>query len=297
MVVGYGSRGHTSSHLSLQQKRNGEVVYKRVQSLDDLKSALLSTETCELDFKAFVDSKEWWELAKDIAAFANYLGGVILVGATEESTGLPRLCGIELDFALTLKEAYEKAARDKCSPRPLLTAVILEPPEIPDRRVLAVNVEPVPDQIVGAMFCGRNSQGQATTSDAWRFPIRIGKDNIAITPDRIPMFIDAKTRRVAIRLSSIPRGSTPQLVWRRPSNQSNESPVVEPIIGLEVDVPANVFRARRVNDARQPAFSVPLDDVEAVWEATQANWRVRITGWLDDKNGYVTNPSNTIIKR
>jgi len=49
-----------------------------------------------VDFKATVDPTKWWELAKDMAAFANALGGVILVGVKEGPPpvyeGLPR-CG------------------------------------------------------------------------------------------------------------------------------------------------------------------------------------------------------------
>jgi hypothetical protein len=272
-------------------------MYTRIQTVDALHRALLSPETYELDFKGFADAKEWWELAKDIAAFANYLGGVILVGAAENATGAADLCGIPAAAAQELKEAYEKASRDKCLPRPLVTVCSLEPPEIPGRCVLAVNVEPVPDQLVGAMFYGINKLGQPVSSDAWRFPVRIGKDNVSVAPDRIPMFIDAHVRRTAIRLSSIPRGAAPLLVWRRPSNQFDESPVREMIVGLDIDLTANVFRARRVIDGGEHPFSVPLDDVEAVWEETQGNWRIRVTGWLNEKSSYVTNPSNAVIRR
>jgi hypothetical protein len=272
-------------------------MYTRIQSVEALHRALRNPETYELDFKKFVDPKEWWELAKDIAAFANYIGGVILVGAAENSSGTADLSGIPAVTAQDTKDAYEKAARDKCLPRPLVTVWILEPAEISGRCVLAVNVEPVPDQIVGSMFYATNKAGKPETSDAWRFPVRIGKDNVLITPDRIPMFIDAKIRRAAIRLSSIRQGSASMLVWRHPTNQFDDAPARDTIVGLEVDLAANVFRARRVIDRGEHPFSVPLDDVEAVWEETQGSWRIRVTGWLDERSSYVTNPSNTVIHR
>jgi hypothetical protein len=271
-------------------------VYHRVQSLAALRSALSASETWELDFKGSAKHEEWWELAKDVAAFANYLGGVILVGVAEESNGA-RLIGLPPAVGSALKEAYEKAARDKCLPRPLLTVVVLEPPEVLGQCVLAVNVEPVPDQIVGAMFYGTNKDGRRTTSDAWRFPVRIGKDNVSITPDRIPMFMDAKLRRVAIRLSAIPSTAIPYLVWRLPSNPLDESPIVEAIVGLEVDLAANVFRAGRLSEDQGARFSVPLDDVDVVWEQTEGNWRIRVTGWLDSKGAYIANPSSAVVRR
>lgn len=271
-------------------------MYRTIQSEKDLREAVHSRETWELDFKGFVKVSEWWELAKDIAAFANYLGGVILVGAEELESGLPNLVGLAGEAAGELREAYEKVARDKCLPRPLVNAVLIELSDQPDRWVLAVNVDPVPDQIVGAMHCGRNRLGEPIPSDAWRFPIRIGKDNISIPPDRLSMFIDPKTRRTAIRLSAIPVGATPQLVWRRPSNQSSETPVHEEVSQLAIDLPANIFRARRVMQP-QEVIAVPLDDVETVWERTQNQWSIRVTGWLNERSEYITNPSNATFRR
>jgi hypothetical protein len=272
-------------------------MYRAIENLEDLRTVMNSPESWQLDFKMFVNPAEWWELAKDIAAFANYLGGVILVGVEELPSGMPQLCGIGAQDAEALKGAYEMAARDKCLPRPLVTMTILNVPELDGRCLLAVNVEPVPDQIVGAMFYLRNKAGDPTTCDAWRFPVRIGKHNVPITPDRIPMFIDAKSRRTAIRLCSITPGSIPLLVWRRPSNQFDEEPQAEGILDVEVDLAANVMRARRQRSDGGTSFAVPLEDVESVWEETRYNWRIRVTGWLDAQNRYVTNPSNAVFKR
>lgn len=42
-------------------------------------------EKHDIDFKRFADDAQPWEHAKDIAAFANALGGVIVVGADAET--------------------------------------------------------------------------------------------------------------------------------------------------------------------------------------------------------------------
>lgn len=272
-------------------------MYRRIQTLEDLQAAVQACESPELDFKVTIEPTEWWELAKDIAAFANYLGGTILVGANEQSSGSAILVGVERQDAMTFQIAYENAARDKCLPRPIVSCVVLEPEGTKHPCVLAVNVEPFPDQFVGAMYYRTNKQGDPTTCDAWRLPIRIGKHNVLLTPDKLPMFIDARIRRIAIRLSAIPSAATPLLVWRRPSNQSSEEPVEELVFQVQVDLQANVLRARRADSKRGTVLAIPLDDVEAVWEHGQADWRIRVTGWLEERKGYICNPSNTVIKR
>jgi hypothetical protein len=270
-------------------------MYKRVHSLENLRAVVQAPESWELDFKTTVDPDAWWELSKDIAAFANHLGGVILVGVSEQEHRAQAF-GIPATDVPRIAIAYENAARDKCLPRPLVTVARIQLPDVADRSVVAINVEAVPDQIVGAMFYAVNKQQARTTSEAWRFPVRVGKDNVLISPDRLPMFIDTKSRRTVIRLSSIPAGTTPSLVWRRPTNQTSENPVVEEVIVIAVDHPANVLRLRRVSTPEQQAFAIPLDDVDAVWEATENNWRIRVTGWLDGDK-YVTNPSNAVFRR
>ena len=49
-----------------------------------------------------------------------------------------------------------------------------------------------------------NAKDEPTTSDAWRFYVRINKDNVAITPDKLAMFMSPEIRRTVIRLESIP---------------------------------------------------------------------------------------------
>src|SRR5262249_59140661 len=105
-----------------------------------------------------------------------------------------------------------------------------------DKVLVAVNVEPFPDQLVGSMHYGVNKNNERVTSNAWQFPIRKGKHNICITPNEIPMFLDPQVRRVAIRLSQIPAHAQTRLVWRNPTNLYHETPVTDQIDGVKVDL-------------------------------------------------------------
>lgn len=274
------------------------MLYRRIETLANVHAACASTEGRSLDFKSGKTTKEpeWRELAKDIAAFANHVGGVLLVGAAESADNIATPYGLEPTEAQRLQSAYEEAARDKCAPRPIITCK-----QIPlgnEKVVLAVNVEPYPDQLVGAMLPDWNKNGEPTTSHAWRFYVRIGKDNVPLSPDQLPMFMNAEIRRTVIRLESIP--TTPSivifLVWRNPTNHTEPTPRQEKVSGLEVDVVANVFACDRSSEG---AFRVriPLDDVEAVWESKPGQWMVRVTGHLGGPDLYVSNPSNASFRR
>jgi predicted HTH transcriptional regulator len=67
------------------------MTYSRIGTANDLPPAgplnNRSREKSDLDFKTFVEQAKSWENAKDVAAFANALGGVLLIGA-DDSTGL-----------------------------------------------------------------------------------------------------------------------------------------------------------------------------------------------------------------
>ena len=196
------------------------ATYTRILSQDQLSSACGACESHELDYKMGVDADAWWELAKDIAAFANYLGGTILVGVQEEPTGTGRVVGMKEPELERLAHAYEMAARDKCSPAAMVTLDRI-PTDGGRSFVLAVNVEPYPDQLLGAMFVARNNSGSATTSNAWRFPVRIGRHTKFLKPEQLSMFMNSDIRRTIIRLESIPEKATKVLVWRRPTNPDN----------------------------------------------------------------------------
>src|SRR5258708_6219854 len=116
------------------------MLYQPVRTLADLREIELSTEGRSLDFKGAADPAEWWELAKDIAAFANHVGGTILVGAAEQADGTAVFPGVAEPMAKDLAREYENAAKDKCKPRPLISIDAIQLAS--DKVVVAINVEP-----------------------------------------------------------------------------------------------------------------------------------------------------------
>jgi hypothetical protein len=255
--------------------------YEPVRTLADLRALAGSTEGRSLDFKGRVDTSEWWEMAKDIAAFANHVGGTILVGASEQPDGTATFFGIDQQDAVDAAREYENVAKDKCNPRPL---VVPDPIALPSGPiVLAVNVDPYPLAPVGAMFYERNKNGAPVTCDAWRFPLRVGKHNVPLQPDQIAMFMEPQIRRTAILLEGIPGAARAKVKlvwvgWWDDKGRPNMSEIEVVMNG--VDVAANVLSVSRGSDAR-----IPLDDVESVWEAQGGLWAFRVCGAIDP-NGF-----------
>ena len=278
------------------------VRYQPVRTLADAEALAASTEGRSVDFKATADPAAWWELAKDIAAFANHVGGTILVGAAEQPDGTATLFGIAPEAAKPLAREYENASRDKCKPRPLST---VDPITLSSGKVvLAVNVDPYPLALVGAMFYALNRNGEPETCDAWRFPVRVDKHNVPLQPDQIAMFMEPRTRRMVTLLEGVmsspeppPQSIPPQrhvyLHYVLPTG--GLTPPV-PITLLSVDVLQNAFAfsAARMGSGRgrtEHTYRAPLDDVEAVWLGREGQWQIRVSGYLDtppDLDRYVS---------
>jgi hypothetical protein len=88
------------------------VRYEPIRNLIDINALKQrrATEGPTLDFKSTVDGDAWWELGKDIAAFANHVGGTILVGAYEQSDGTAEYLGIARGLAAALASQSEQLA-------------------------------------------------------------------------------------------------------------------------------------------------------------------------------------------
>ncbi len=125
-----------------------------------------SREGLALDVKAR-PTTDPFEMGKDMAAFANATGGVILVGAND-SAGLitykPLLTEKEADDA---KRNYEVSLRDRLSPAPRVDILVIA---TRGKFLVAVNVWPSPGQPVGVSIGGSRSSPSA----GFAFPVRVG---------------------------------------------------------------------------------------------------------------------------
>ena len=96
------------------------MLFNLIDSWETLPRATASflQERIWFDLKATYSLDSQAEMAKDVAAFANALGGAIIVGATEGVTGPDYSRPLGIDHAAKIEDALDKAVRDLCRPSP-----------------------------------------------------------------------------------------------------------------------------------------------------------------------------------
>lgn len=221
------------------------------------------------------------DLAKDMASFANGRGGTIIIGAREERDG-PTYVGISKPDADALHLEYDRSAQRLCSPSPRIVVREIVDDASGGALLLVVNVDPFPGAAVGCCHPLR--------PDSWRFPMRVGREPEFLRPERLPMLIDARHRRLYVLLASIPDDTAVQLVT-----------MTNFIVGMGglAGVTRGATRARKVSlsqeggvltldlhtgssSGRPTRLEVPLDDVASVWQEP-GGWCLRLVGYGDAK--------------
>lgn len=239
-----------------------------------------TVERADLDFKTTIQlPTNPFELAKDVAALANGLGGSIVIGATTQGkflcTGLP---GIPVQDAIALSTDFERAAGDRCRPRAVLDCAVIRLPSDPSKAVLSVNVAASAVAPVGINL------REKSDADAWKFPLRTTSQTVWLSPDQFGAFENMTARRSGALLASIPLGERQELTVRpeRIPDALDESAVRMPaLLGALVDVDfrgnvAQFLLGEKEGDGRSD-FRVPLDWVSTAWRDSARNrWIVLV---------------------
>lgn len=249
-------------------------------------------ESATVDFKNTYPLTDQAEMAKDIAAFANALGGVILIGTSRdhEPLGYP---GISRDFAERLSTAFDDTHARHLSPKPpVVEREIFRAPDS-GQFMLAVNVYPFADQIVGARV----------SPNVWRFPVRVGANTNDLEPAMLPLYTTS-IRRNAILLGNIDSAKDGiRVSARNPSNHWESNPFYWDAKIVDIVLPRNilVLDVSLTSGSAPIRCQIPLDDVECVWDSGYPNppvWIVRVLGHFDSTNRkYHSNPSNAAVAR
>lgn len=217
-----------------------------------------SYETSALDFKRDANLKDPLELAKDIAAFANQLGGTILVGMQESNEGLAvKWFPMTASVAAEVQTAYERAALEHLSPRPRVQAARIP---IKGGECIAVNIEPYVDGVVAARADAKNPH-------VWRFPIRIGKECKWLTPEEVAL-MTPETRKAIVMLSRINYGA--RIVKLREVSTKGASMDSSELRFGEVRDGDNALRLLLSDDR---VTSYPLDMVRSVYR-DEHGWHI-----------------------
>ncbi len=233
---------------------------------------LIGTEESEhLDFKrqpwgASDDDKN--ELLRDVAQFANHLGGSIIIGAEEGEGGrLARFVSIEDPETVILR--VRNTCYDRLSPRVVVVALTLNNAE---SSIVVVNVQPS----VGPVAIRVSKEKKKIR---WEFCRRYGKTKQPIEFEEVErMWSDG--RRGKVLLSRIP---DPQLKT----------------VYLDIEVPreatkfflfdqaSTITRDEDYFGLKLPGgetFNFPYEFVKSVWPRVEGGWFVVLDVKLDYRN-------------
>jgi hypothetical protein len=203
--------------------------------------------------------------AKDVAAFANHLGGTLLIGAIDDGTGQ-----IASFRPLTTAEAddYEKgiaqAIDNRCRPVPLINYERIHHRE---GLLLAVNVWPSIASVVGVRV--RADAADGFGNHAYVFPVRLGNATSFLSTESLPMHMIPQLRRMLILLASIDRDEP---VLYCPRNGNNMDVRI-----LKIDELTNSIVLRKFDAADEAPWSMALDRIVTVFRADGAKapyWRI-----------------------
>jgi Putative DNA-binding domain len=266
-------------------------LFQTIERVDDIPAVGQSFETSCFDVKMKVDARDHAELAKDVAAFANASGGVILVGvAQNDGKRIPMSAG----EATSVTEAYSQAVKQRCRPCPTIDPRVLdvgsEQDGDPDKRfVVAVNVWPFPGQVVGVTCEVKTRKGGASDlGEAFKFPIRVGTHTDYLTPEVLPMLLSPDVRRMAILLDQIPQSERAgvKVIARFHFRGTNGRVLFVRSREIElksVDAMRNsVVGEMKESDPR--GLVIPLDSVEKVWHSGKV-WKVLVRGQFSLRDG------------
>ena len=241
-----------------------------------------TVERADLDFKERLPNPDAFEMAKDIAALANGLGGSILIGAKTTGkflcTDLP---GIPLKDAIALADQFERAAGSRCRPRAVLDCAVIRLPTDPNSAVLSVNVAAAAAAPIGVDLRDKGDD------NSWKFPLRTTSQTVWLSPDQFGAFEQMTARRSGALLASIPSGEREQITLQQDRALNPKFAEVDggysnylgDLFGTLVDVDyrhnvAYFSLGTKIGDGKHD-FRVPLDWVVTAWRDTQSNrWMV-----------------------
>lgn len=251
-------------------------------------------EKTVLDLKTQYDlakPTEAFELAKDMVAFANALGGTVLVGASERSDALGRKTGrIEAFVPLTNDQALIKAAttaaRDLCQPPITVEPEVIKltvdeqrglvaKPLSADTTLLALNVHPLIASPAGVAACDVSGR---RIPEAYRFPLRFLEGTKWLKPEELAFHMNSHERRIYLLLVQLPRDRQVR-VWDK-----GQGGLGGKRLAYLVDLDAERMIAKLQFGNDKIIAHVPLTFVTAVWLDEKDLWNIDVKGAFNVSN-------------
>jgi hypothetical protein len=236
--------------------------FRPLLDVSDLPSIGSGFERDTFDLKTSYDLTKTADMAIDVAAFANHLGGTVLVGAAESKGVVGAYKPMHKADCNDLKNAISKAVGARCRPSPRIDLVPLEKDA---GHVLAVNVWPQLGGPVGVRVDADKSKG-GYGGGAWIFPVRTGTDAHYVDPENLAMYMLPQIRRVVVLLAQIPTGAKV-----RCRIYENNQWADRRLDGFDVE------RNLLFLVAGEKTTHVPLDGLERVFQGADGQWQLHFS--------------------
>lgn len=256
----------------------------------------ITSEGADLDFKGDLDpARAKIEVAKDIAAIANVLGGHLLVGASTDMGGTRCIGfhGIRRERATDITRVVEEQVKERCRPTPVFTVRSLSETIESELVVVVVAVEASARAPIGVLL--RQPHGGLLVDKGWAFPYRIGSLTEYLYPDQFGVYESMTARRAAAILTSIPPDERQSITLRWVVHATvsgagyGDGQTVHleslPVHFQQVDLLGNAASFTATADGK--SVVVPLDHIQTVWRTPNANalWAATLSGSLQESGG------------
>lgn len=267
----------------------------------------VASEHAICDFKARYDTRtdptKAFEIAKDVCAFANHLGGTVLVGVWEgkglRKGRISRFEELQTPSPGELVKDVERALGLYCRPVPVADAIPISLDESQVEAILgqpgqattvvAINVSPSLSVPIGCLACARTCKHCEDTGalcscngkelpDAWRFPIRRIEGTYFLRPEELAKTMNVAERRALLDLQAIE--NEPRItVWFNTGDGRRGVSRPCKIAALDPDLMICTLELTHSPrpDGSFPQAHIPLTFVRATWRGLEG-WNVAIDG-------------------
>ena len=242
----------------------------------------VTTESDVLDLKTEYKKgvSTSYEYAKDLASFANHLGGTILVGAIEKDGVLLRYKPMKLDDFQRVRDGFSNAATNKCFPKPTHSST---PLGVDGGYILAINVEPSVSSLIGVRVTTSKTHEGKEEAEAFVFPKRVAQHTTFLRPDSFPMHMLPELRRIVILLNAVEK-TVPVLLIRETVDPDDAGDDRSYLFLEEINEQTNTVVFRPASEGEEPVNLVvyPLDQIRTVFRRSD-DWLVHM-GYVPDGN-------------
>lgn len=206
-----------------------------------------------------------FEKAKDVAAFANHLGGTLLIGAQEDdATGqLKAYVGLTQDESENVRDGYSKAIGQRCRPLPTFDLEEYEAPHDSAKRIVAINIWPSLNLVGVKVQANKAIEGWGET--VYAYPVRSGTDAVFLQPTELAMYMTPEVRRNAVLLSRIEKDAPVNVIVL---GTGHHFPAKFDL----VDEESNLVRLK--SGGGESVVHLPLDRLSTVYQNEKREWQL-----------------------